>query len=872
MNQLKFSGLFLLTLLLLTSCSSVPNGPWPDAVPQKVPFVIIPAENATLSSVLESPYAPFLDDITSSATQLLSRIDSTAPSPLNLKSIMLYPGTTTRLQAVWMARAPAGFIELLKNTFYEDFTQNQYFFHDVVIHKLHLQNRYLFAAQLHDLLLISESSLGIEDAIRAYRGELPRLNFEKMPPKPGHIVLNTPSLDRWVQQLAKVSYHPVIQYSMKGTKPALLTLNREGEQQSREFQFTGTIALSDSIPSNLVAAFSGSNAPITLDRYISSNAAGFGIFRREPRMAPPTSVPDTTKLDAFLMNNKVQYADIANTLDKEFALVLYAESGFLSTGEHLFMRKVSDESTLRNELANLADNGLIERSDGTYYIQSGVLSELIGSSLCSFQNFYLDITGDVVVISERKGLAEIVSSDHNRRRTVYYEEEFRDIKQGLSNQLSGLFFLNSEFYSFIKPFLAPENYVNAFTSKFDLLAIATRLSEDGSSLSFTLNTYQTEEQDAPYREKWIFPTGAGLSGEPVLADIGGSSRDEVIFATKSGHLYALAADGTVVMQANTGSDEPVGSPVVFDWYATNQNVILLAAGNKIYGWDDNGQPLPKFPFEMNEAITAPLVVADVNRDGLPNALVATANRNLHVLNGRGQNLIGWPVTANAVITTKPVVENYMGSVSVLAFSQNAVHAWNQNGRPKQGFPKFISSSLNGSPIVYDEHILANAADGYLYSIGSEKMFADSLNVFEITSDSSNIEAVYTSNSPLVGTPAVQQLPAYGQPVILTVSSNGSVFLLDTSGQLRFTENMGQPAAPHFSPYVADIDKNGQNEIIALADYGRLYAWKVGDGERIYSVPTSSMEYPIVADIDNDGWNELIAQTNEGVRCWTIYGE
>jgi hypothetical protein len=166
--------------------------------------------------------------------------------------------------------------------------------------------------------------------------------------------------------------------------------------------------------------------------------------------------------------------------------------------------------------------------------------------------------------------------------------------------------------------------------------------------------------------------------------------------------------------------------------------------------------------------------------------------------------------------------------------------------------------------------LANAADGYLYSIGTEKMFADSLNVFEITSGSSNIEAIYASNSPLVGTPAVMQLPAYGQPVILTVSSNGSVFLLDTSGQLRFTENMGQPAAPRFSPFVDDIDRDGQNEIIALADYGRLYAWLIRDGERIYSVPTSSMEYPIIADIDNDGRNELIAQTREGVRCWTIY--
>lgn len=878
MNQLKLSGLLIISILFINSCSSITNGPWSHAVPQKVPFAILPAENATLNSVLESSYAPFLDDITSSASQLLLRIDSTASSPLKLQGIVLYPGTAEKLQAVWYVQAPNNFTQLLQKTFYEDFVQNQYYFQDSIIHKIHLQNRLLYIAQLHDLLLISESSLGIEDAIRAYVGKLPRLNFEELSTKPGSIVMNTPSLDRWVQQLAKVSYHPVIQASLNGTTASVLSVSHGENQQKRDWQFTGTINLAEKIPSNLVASISSSNAPLTLDRYISSNAAAFGIFRQQPRMAPPTSLPDTTRLDAFLMNDKIGYSNIAETLAKEFALVLYSESGFLSTGEHLFLRKITNPSSLRDELSQLANSGLIDYNDGTYFIQSSVLSELIGSSLCSFQDFYLDITDDVVVISKRKGLAEIVSSDHNRRRTIYYEDEFRDIKQDLPERLSGFFFLNSDFYSFISPFLAPENYVNALTSKFDLLSIALKVNDNENSLSFTLNTYQTEEQDAPYREKWLFPTGTKLSGEPVLSDIGGSSREEVIFATKSGNLFALAADGTVVMQATTGSDEPIGSPVVYDWYATNENVILLAAGNKVYGWNDNGEPLPKFPFVLDETITSPLVIEDIDRDGLPDAIVATANRNLHVLNGRGQNINGWPVTTNAVVRTKPTVENYLGSLSILAFSQNAVHAFNRNGLPRQGFPKFLNASLNGSPIVYDGNILGNAADGYLYSIGSRKLFADSLNVLDITSDSSNIEAIYASNNALVGTPKVRELTVhignqvYNDPLILTMSSNGSVFLLDTSGQLRFTESMGQPAAPSFSPFISDINQDNEKDIIALADYGRLYAWQVNSGERIYSIPTSSMEFPILADIDGDGFIELIAQTNEGLRCWTMFGE
>ena len=879
MNKLNVSGLLLFAAILLTSCSSIPDHPWSNAIPEKAPFVIIPQENATLDNVLQSSYTPFLDDITSSAIPLLSRVDSTASSPVTLNSIMLYTGAENQLETVWMAQAPQGFVKRMKESFYEDFTQNQYYFHDVVIHILHLGDRQLFAAQMRNNLLISESSLGIEDAIRAYIGKLPRADLAGLSLEPGHIVMNTPSLDGWVQQLAKVSYRPSIKQALKGTKPTLLSVSQRGEQQNSEFELSGTIPLDkEEVPSNLVGALSSGNAPISLDRYISSNATAFGLFRMEPRLAPPSSLPDTTSLDSTLMNSEARYSSLAQSLGQEFSLVMYAQSGFLTTGEHLFLRKVSDTGALREQLSDLAAEGAIDQSDGTYYVRSAAIAQLIGSSMCTFQDFYLDVTGDVVVISPRKGLVEIVSADRSRRRTMFYEQSFRDIKETLPENISGLFISNNKFYSFLQPFLSPNNYLNAITSKYDILTASTRLNEDQQTLNFSLNTYQTKDRSAPYQEKWLFPTGRQLSGKSTLADIGGSNRDEVIFATNSGNVYALAADGTVVMQANTGTDTPIGSPIVYDWYSTNQNVILLAAGNKIYGWNDNGQPLPKFPFTLDEKITSPLVVDDVDRNGLPNAVVATADRKLHVLDGRGQNINGWPVTSNAEIRSAPTVGEYRGEKSILAFSENAVHSWRADGSQMSNFPKFINASLNGSPIIYEDNILGNAADGNLYALGPNKLFADSLNVFENNADSSTIEAVYASNSALLGSPSVQDLTVntngqtYREPMILTMSSNGSVFLINTDGQLRFTKNMGQPAASSFSPFVTDLENNNQDDIVGLANFGRLYIWSLPGGERTYAVPTAAMEYPIIADIDEDGYNELIAQTQEGLRTWTIFGE
>lgn len=206
MNQLKLPGFLIFFLILMYGCSSLPDRPWSAAVPQKTSFVIIPAEDATLNSVLGSAYTPFLDDITSSAIPLLSNIDSTAANSITLDAITLYPGSDNQLETVWITRTSPNFLKTLKENFYQRFAQNEYFFGGVIVHKLQLQQRTLFATQLKNNLLLSESSFAIEEAIRAYMGDTPRAGLDSLSLSPGHIVMNTPSLDRWARQLTKVGY------------------------------------------------------------------------------------------------------------------------------------------------------------------------------------------------------------------------------------------------------------------------------------------------------------------------------------------------------------------------------------------------------------------------------------------------------------------------------------------------------------------------------------------------------------------------------------------------------------------------------------------------------------------------------------------
>src|SRR5699024_5378286 len=347
--------------------------------------------------------------------------------------------------------------------------------------------------------------------------------------------------------------------------------------------------------------------------------------------------------------------------------------------------------------------------------------------------------------------------------------------------------------------------------------------------------------------------------------------NEIIFATKSGRVSALASDGTTVFETDTGTDKPVGSPVVYDWYDTDQKVVLLPAGNKLYGWNEKGELLPQFPFELPEQVTSPLLIGDINGDGKPEAFVATANRKLHALNGRGENLEGWPVTTNSKITSRPTIGEYQKEKIIFAFAGNAAHSWRADGISPAPFPTFIEAPLQGSPLIFKDNVLGNASDGRLYAMGSDPLFRDGSSA-ESGSDS---KALYVSGSALNGSPQLKEMKVYSnektynEPIIVTSDVNGSVFLFTAAGKLLFNTNMGQPADPSSAPLIVDFNQNGIPNILTLGRYGRLFVWKSTNGNRLNIVPSVSMKYPVVADVNKNGFAELIAQTDEGVRCWTI---
>lgn len=861
-------------IVISWGCSSTQEQSWIKLVPEESTFLIVPKSGVDLTNINQTEYAPILDDLTPTAFQQILDLDPMITSSLNLKALVLYPNESTLSQFLWIA-ATSLELENWASSFYTPFEQNNYTFSGILIHKLSIREVKVFAAQINNWIILSTSSRAIESSLRAYLGKGKSIEISEEP-TPGQLIVNSEQLDHWIQQFANVANRPSIMDSFRGIKPVSLTYT-PSESTNPEFDFTGVLDLKDTTRSVLIQGLSSENRPIILDRFIASNAAGFGIFRLDPQFFPSPLKRILNPLDSLLVTNTNLYRNLALGVDQEFAVVTFPESGLLASGEYLFMRKLRSLNAFRNIITDFEEQGFVTKAgNSSYYIQSEVLAKLIGSELTPFSDFYLSFARDVAVISKRRGLSESVASDQNRRRVIYYDDTYSAARSNMPTDLSGFIWSHSnDFMKFIEPYLMPRNSLSALIGKYDITTMTFSRINNSNSINFNFKSIVEEGSTQPYDELWVLPiNGEELSGKPVLSNLVGSSTEEIIFSTQAGNVRALAFDGTVVMNATTNGEIPVGSPVLYDWYGNGQPIILLGAGTKVFAWNEAGNLLPQFPLEIGERISAPIVVTDVLRNGIPEIIIATENRKLHVVDGRGQNVRGWPQFTNTIVTTKPTFTQVDGTWSIWAYSQNILHSWLRSGGVRPGYPTFTNASFTSSPYIYEDQIFGSATDGYVYSIGKKPSFKDSLAI-SIQMDSISIKSLYATNNQLISFSVEPNILLrdstnfYRSDLYMTQSANGSIFLFNKDGELKVTHSLGQPSSTTYTPQIIDLNGDGDMELISLAEFGRLYAWEILTDQRIFNIPTSGMKYPLIADLNGDGQKELIAQTREGLRCWTI---
>lgn len=891
----RFLPAFLILFVFFGfSCQRFSQQHWSKALPEYTPIIITADANSTPADLLSGEYMTWFDSMTpadrNKTEQFLSYVTL---EDVYAEALVVFPHNSDDWMPVLVARTSRNLLPAAANHFTRPFTGNRYSFLGATIYQMYLDTEnILYTVQLNDWVFITQSSFAIEEMVRTYTGDQASVSLTSNQLQSGRIIVNTPFLDRYVSLETAVRYRPSLRNAFKGSGIVSLSVTSTNESgvSNPAYSFEGTMGLkSIAERSNLVRGISTRNHSNVLDRYISQDVAVAALFSRLPDMIVPQNESENP-IDRHMRANPSEFAAIAETLSPNFAFAAFASSGFLNVGEYAYLRLLDNRSAFVRSLDQLADDGVISKeSSNTYLVRGQSLAYLLSGGLTTFEIHYITITDDAAIITQRPGVAQKLASDRSRRRSLYYEENYLAIRRSFTDQLGGFLYVQSEeFIKYAESLLNLVNSVDLIADRFDVLAMGFRLEDSGERLTWTTKSYNVERSTRLYEERWIASLdGTDLSGEPVFANIGGSPRDEVIAATQGGLVVALAADGTQVFRIRTDDDTPVGPPVAFDWYANNQMAILIGAGNKIYAWNNTGTPLPNFPIVLNETISAPIRIADITRNGLPEIVVATADRMVHVLDQRGNNINGWPQSVNSSVRTTPVIETIGNRRVIFAYAENVVFSWDNLGVMRTGYPVFNRAPLRG-PLLWDRnHLLAGTADGAIVTIGAGDYFSNdyaiSAGIDDGSAENIRIQTLELTNGNLILLPRVstqtvnirrgsdesESFETVNEPMLFASAENGSILGVNQSGALRFTQSLGQPAMSNTSPILADLNRNGRTQILGLAGFGRLYGWNLQRGDRYLSIPTASVMYPVVFDLISNGRMEIVAGTRDGLRVWTI---
>jgi len=355
---------------------------------------------------------------------------------------------------------------------------------------------------------------------------------------------------------------------------------------------------------------------------------------------------------------------------------------------------------------------------------------------------------------------------------------------------------------------------------------ANNLSTDQNT-TFCFSTKDADPNTGLPLKKWSTVTGRDLTGD-VLADYNNDGLTEVSLKGEWGSdFYVLnGADGSNFNGWPIGipsNNATMSIPVVADLFQTGHKNYIIGIGNNcdntdgIYVWSADGNPISNNPdgsfFEYynantghNDAMDAPIAVADINNDGKSELICVSYDptqiwyhskiaftAHLFVLDNTGNCISGWgyndhtfPVTVpggSGVTAWLPAPSvgdiNNDGHMEVVIAEDDNIYAWDYQGNnlPFEGGSGHFPIPVPGLQAQRITPLLADI-DG-----------------------DNEVEIVVASNN----------------------ESDGKIFGYKLSGQpaVGFPINCGLVYA---TPCIDDIDNDGKNEIIACSGT-KLYVWK-----------------------------------------------
>ena len=359
----------------------------------------------------------------------------------------------------------------------------------------------------------------------------------------------------------------------------------------------------------------------------------------------------------------------------------------------------------------------------------------------------------------------------------------------------------------------------------------------------------------------------------------------------------------------------MSSPIIFDLNNDGAKEIYFGSDDDaLHGYNSFGEEVSGFPFQSSDRVRSSPAIGDVDNDGQMEIVFGNSAGKLYILNHDGIQQLAYTILG--FIESAPALVDVDGDQDLeIAFTTTTatggqLYVIHHNGTTMSGFPKQLGPMWAG-PAVHD---IDN--DGFYEVVCAT--YNKEVYAIEVSGGAVKPGFPFTANGRFRTPPTIVDVDNDGDYEIVVGSNNGELYVLHHDGTIFSEYNTGDDIRGGISvcdlnndgqidllfggyddkihvldpvvnqvlpgwpvdlgfnilsePLVADLDGDGQVEVLAARKTGMIFAYE-DDGSMMNNFPIAiagSIEStPAIEDIDNDGDLEIVVSSTSGLEVIDI---